>query len=298
VLTGLNQPNAAQLNMPAVVVKIDNIDAARPQTAVNQADVVYEELVEGGLTRLAAVFQSQYPTTVGPVRSGRLTDEGIMDDLNHPVFVYSGTNADFLPILRSQPVTDVDDDNWPGQFWRSNAAAAPHNLYTNVASDGGVSTTHQPPSPLFAFLKPGKAFAGAVVPPADHVAINFPAAAVAWSWSPAAGTWLRSQNGTPDVDRAGQQLSATNIIVQTVPYSFGSPGLEAGIVTSVPTGNLVGTGTAWYFSNGHLVQGTWSRSSLESVTSYRTTTGAPIQLTPGRTWIELVPPGVAPTIVS
>ena len=117
-----------------MVVKIDNVDAARPQSGINQADVVYEEEVEGGLTRLAAVFQSQYPAVVGPVRSGRLTDEGIADDLNHPVFAYSGTNAIFLPILRSQPVTDVDDDNHPGLFYRSNLNVAPHNLYANVAS--------------------------------------------------------------------------------------------------------------------------------------------------------------------
>ena len=109
-----------------MVVKIDNVDAARPQTGVNQADVVYEELVEGGLTRLAAVFQSQYPTVVGPVRSGRLTDEGIADDLNHPVFAYSGHQR-HLPARSSasQPVTDVDDGNRPDLFWRSNLAAAP-----------------------------------------------------------------------------------------------------------------------------------------------------------------------------
>ncbi len=120
-LTGLLQPNHQQLSAPAVVVKIDNVAAALPQSGVNQADVVYEEEVEGGLTRLAAVYQSDYPAVVGPVRSGRLTDEGIADDLNHPVLAYSGTNAIFLPILRAQPVTDVDDGNHPELFSRSGA---------------------------------------------------------------------------------------------------------------------------------------------------------------------------------
>ena len=113
-----------RLVAPAVVVKIDNVDAARPQTGVNQADVVYEEMVEGGLTRLAAIFQSQYPTVVGPVRSGRLTDAGIADDLNHPVLAYSGTNAIFLPILQSQPLTGSTPRTTRPSFYRNGNLAA------------------------------------------------------------------------------------------------------------------------------------------------------------------------------
>ena len=87
------------------------------------------------------MFQSQYPNLVGPVRSGRLTDPAIVDDLNHPVFAYSGTNAVFLPILRSQPVTAVDDGNHGGSFWRTGLHASPHNLYSSVLALAGVSTT-------------------------------------------------------------------------------------------------------------------------------------------------------------
>jgi hypothetical protein len=297
-LTGLLQPNRAQLTATAVVVKIDNVDDARPQTAVNQADVVYEELVEGGLSRLAAVFQSQYPTVVGPVRSGRLTDAAIADDLNHPVYAYSGTNAGFLPVLRSQPLTDVDGDNRPDLFWRSSLAAAPHNLYASVVSLASASSTHAPPRPLFSYLPAGAAFGASQSAPVQRININFGATAVTWDWNAALHAWMRDQDGTADVDRSGAQLSASNVIVQFVPYITSGMATGEGVApVPIPTGQLVGRGTAWYLSGGRLVQGSWSRAGLTTSTLFTDASGAPLRLTPGRTWVELVPLGVVPTTI-
>jgi hypothetical protein len=296
-LTGLRQPNNAQLRAPAVVVKIDNVDPARPQTGIREADVVYEELVEGGLTRLAAVYQSQYPTMVGPVRSGRLTDSGIADDLNHPVFAYSGTNGIFLPILRSQPLTDVDGSNRPDLFYRSNLAAAPHNLYSSVVSLAGASTTHAPPRPLFAYVTGRSTFTVPGLVPVSHLGVRFPQTSVTWDWYAKARLWLRAQNGTIDVDRAGVQIGATNVVVQFIPYYTSAMATgEGGPPAPIPAGQLVGSGTAWYFSNGHLVKGTWTRASLTAVTSYKDSKGARIHLTPGHTWVELVPLGTVPQV--
>jgi hypothetical protein len=296
-LTGLLQTNQSQRSAPAVVVKIDNVDAARPQTGINQADVVYEELVEGGLSRLAAVFESQYPTTVGPVRSGRLTDTGIADDLNHPVFVYSGTNAGFLPILRSQPLTDIDDGNRPDLFWRSNLAAAPDNLYSSVAAAAAASTTHTPPPPLFAYLPAGAAFGGPTSAPVADLRIAFGETAVAWDWDPSLGAWLRSQDGTADVDRSGIRVSAPNVIVQFVSYITSGTATGEGVPpVPIPTGELVGQGAAWYLSGGRVVEGSWSRTGLTTPTSFTDSRGTPIRLTPGRTWVELVPVGNVPTL--
>lgn len=296
-LTGLPQPDKAQLNAVAVVVKIDNIAAALPQTGPNQADVVYEELVEGGLTRLAGVFQSQYPTVVGPVRSGRLTDEGIMDDLNHPVFAYSGTNGVFLPILQAQPATALNDDNSPNEFYRTDYAASPDNLYANVVDLAAASTTHGPPPPLFSFLSSGAVFNGPGIGPVNQVGINFPEAAIIWNWDASLHDWVRTQNGNPDVDRSGAQLSATNVVIELIPYTTAlmSSG-EGGPSVPIPWGNMVGSGSAWFFSNGHVIRGTWSRSSLTSVTSYKNSAGATVELTRGRTWVELAPVGTVPVL--
>jgi hypothetical protein len=296
-LTGLPPANAAQLRAPAVVVKIDNVDAARPQTGVNQADVVYEELVEGGLTRLAAVFQSQYPSIVGPVRSGRLTDEGIADDLNRPVFAYSGTNAVFLPILRSQPLVDADDDNRPNEFWREPWAPIPHNMYTNVAALAKLPGTGGPPKPLFSYHPSNVLFTGAGLGAALAVTVGFQSASIVWSYNPHTHLWSRTQNGTADVDRGGQQLTTTNVVVEFIPYSTSLMASgEGGPPVPIPAGNMVGRGTAWFFSEGRLVRGTWSRSRLTSVTTYRDAKGHTVELTAGRTWVELVPIGSVPSV--
>lgn len=296
-LTGLHQPNAAQLRAPAVVIKIDNVDQARPQTGINQADIVYEELVEGGLTRLAAVFQSDYPTVVGPVRSGRLTDEGIIDDLNHPVFVFSGTNAVFLPILEAQPVTTATGDNEGGLFYRNDSRVAPDNLYSNVVSLAKLDHPSGPPKPLFYYVPAGGSFNGYAAGPASQMSIGFPAASVNWSYDAATHDWLRDQNGTPDVDTSGVQANAANVVVLFITYITSGVATGEGVAPApIPEGIQTGSGVAWVLSQGKIVKGTWSRPNLTTGTSLRDRGGNPMKLTPGRTWIELVPVGTTPSV--
>ncbi len=163
-LTGLPAANRVQQHSPAVVIKIDNVAAARPQTGIQYADIVYDAEVEGGLSRLAAVFQSAYPAQDGPVRSGRLTDEGVSDDLNRPVLVFAGTNGIFMPILQAQPVTLVTATNYPNQFVRV-GNNAPHNLFSNVAQLAALSATRTAPNPLFTYRPAGAPFSGARPPP-------------------------------------------------------------------------------------------------------------------------------------
>ena len=109
--------------------------------------------------------------------------------------------------------------------------------------------------------------------------------------------WLRSQNGTPDVVRTGTQLSAANVIIEFIPYTTSLTATGEGVAPApIPAGNMVGTGVGWYFSNGQVVKGTWSRSSLTAITSYRDGSGVPVRFTPGRTWVELAPVGTIPSI--
>lgn len=295
-LTGEPVTNKVQQTSPAVVIKIDNVDQARPQTGLDYADVVYDAEVEGGLTRLAAVFQSAYPPEVGPVRSGRLTDEGIADDLNHPVLVFAGTNAIFLPLLMAQPATVVDDDNHPEQFVRV-GNDAPHNLYSDVAKLAALSSTHTAPAPLFSFVKPGQAFTGSGVAPAAGVSFSFPAASVRWTWDAATGKWNRSQDATPDVLADGHQISATNVMIYFVPYITSGVATGEGVAPApIPEGILTGTGNVWVFSGGKVVKGTWQRPNLTTPATYTDHSGHPIALDRGNTWVELAPVGTIPAI--
>lgn len=293
-LTGLPAPSAKQLQNPAVIVKIDNVVAARPQTGIQAADIVYDAEVEGGLSRLAAIFQSNYPADVGPVRSGRLTDEGVADDLNHPVLAFAGTNAIFMPMLEAQPVTVVTENNHPEQYNRV-GYNAPHNLYANVGDLASVSSTHSAPSPLFTYLPEGHSFWGAGAAAATNVSFAFPAASVGWAWS--GGRWLRNQDGAPDTVASGQQISATNVVIYFVNYIVSGMATGEGLPPApIPEGILTGSGSVWVFSDGRVVKGTWKRASLTSTATYTDSSGAPIALSPGNTWVELAPIGTTPVI--
>lgn len=295
-LTGMPVTNKVQQHSPAVVIKIDNVAAARPQTGIQFADVVYDAEVEGGLTRLAAVFQSAYPAQVGPVRSGRLTDEGVADDLNHPVLVFAGTNGIFMPILQAQPLTLVTATNHPNNFLRV-GNNAPHNLFSNVADLAALSATHTAPNPLFTFLGAGAAFTGAGVAPAASVGFSFPSASVAWAWDTGKKRWDRNQDGGPDLLSNGQQISATNVVIYFVSYITSGIASGEGVPDApIPEGILTGTGNAWIFSGGRVVKGTWNRPNLTTPATYTDAAGHPIAVNPGNTWVELAPIGTIPSI--
>ncbi|MGH9076745.1 MAG: DUF3048 domain-containing protein [Acidimicrobiales bacterium] len=301
-LTGLPQTDPSALHRPALVVKIDNIDAAIPQSGLAAADVVYEEMVEGGLTRLAAVYQSTDASLVGPVRSGRTTDIAIVSDLGRPVFAFSGANPPFLAEIRAADLVDVDAelDGPAKSYFRMGPHDAPDNLYSSTQSLYSLAPTpagaDRAPGPLFTY-RPGGSLAAVGAIPATHAALAWPATSVSWDWNAGAGNWQRSQGGRPDLQSNGYQLQAPNIVIQFVTYTTDGVATGEGVApTPIPKGELVGSGPAWVLSGDSLVKGSWSRPSLADVTSYTDTAGRPIAMAPGRTWVELAPAGSTPLV--
>ncbi len=298
-LTGLPVTDATHLKRPALVVKIDNADSpgnsARPQSGLNQADVVFEEMVEGSVTRLAAVFHSNDAALVGPVRSARTTDVAVFSPLNHPLFAWSGANADFADIIRSSPIIDVGVNAQPDAYERrnENGHVAPHNLYTSTGALYAVAPSDAAaPPPLFKFRAAGQPL-GAGARPVNAVHLEFGSgpgnAPVDWAWQPTTGRFIRGQRGTPDTDDAGEQLSFTNVIVQFVTYH--DTGYVDPVGTPVPEGDLVGSGPCWILSAGQVVDCSWTKTGPDSPTTYADAAGQPIGLLPGTTWVELPPPG-------
>lgn len=299
-LTGMLQPNAAAAQQVAVAVKIDNVDAARPQAGLNGADVVFEEQVEGQLTRLLAVFQSSYPTQVGPVRSTRTSDIDIVSALNHPLYAYSGGNTNYVAQLDAAPVVDVGAAKYaaPYYFYRG-PHLSPHDLYTNTTdllklAPGGSG----PPPPLFRYRAPGQAVTASGAAPATHVDLSFGQSTAAWDWSAASQMWERSQNGTADVLQNGLQIATPNVIVQVIPYVPDGYATGEGVSPppAIPKGEMVGTGTAMVFTGGMVIPATWSKASPTAVTVYTDSLGHPILLAPGPTWVELAPTGTTPNV--
>jgi Protein of unknown function (DUF3048) N-terminal domain/Protein of unknown function (DUF3048) C-terminal domain len=300
-LTGLAAPSVAATRHPALVVKIDNVTGALPQTGLSNADLVYEEMVEGGVTRLAAVFQEGGAPVLGPVRSGRTTDIAIVSDLNFPLFGFSGANPIFLTEIRAAPIVDVDAERESSaQYWRTGPHFAPHNLYTSTAQLYALDphAVNTPPA-LFSFRKLGSPATGTGAVATTHAALQFPQASITWDWSAKARVWLRGQNGAADVDSTGAQLAASNVIIQQVPYTTDGYATGEGLPPApIPRGQLVGGGTAWVLTGGKMISAQWSRPAIGDVTTYTDAAGHHVLLEPGTTWVELLPTGSSPTFTS
>lgn len=277
VLTGTS--SFEDPNRPALVVKIDNVDAARPQIGINQADVVFEEEVEGGLSRLAAVFHSRGSDPVGPIRSVRTTDVHLFSNLNKPLFASSGGNAGTREQLLDSTLVDVGPTEYPDIYFRESGRVPPHNylsrtsdIWRSAAGRGG-----RPPA-LFTFLAPNAPRPATAID-ATGVDLTFGSTRVGYTWN---GTgWARTQNNRAHVDAAGQQVAPPNLIVQFTRYGV-SPADE-----NSPEAIVSGSGEVWVFTKGYLVRGTWSRKNDSAVTTYTDTSGNTISLTPGSTWVEL-----------
>ncbi len=284
-LTGLVDKSGVSLTRPAITVKVNNTDAAK-QYGIDQADVVYEEVVEGSATRLAAIFNSHAPERVGPVRSVRLTDQSIVWPIGG-VFVFSGGAQYALDSIDTAPVVQLDETRAGDLMYRADGTQyhgddwdeAPYNLWARV--DQMYATPDAKPiptKPLFTYRKP-KAKVGGT--PVSHVVVGFQAGFEAtWDWDAASGTWLRTMFGGPDIDADNVRLAPKNIVVMFVEYAGGAGNLQA-------EGVLEGTGIAYVYTAGKEIKGTWSRPDKDKPAKFLNVNGDVINLTPGQTWVEL-----------
>ena len=282
-LTGLVEP-AAAASRCAVTVKIGNTQEAHPLSGVEQADVVYEEVVDGGITRLAAVYQSAAPGRVGPVRSVRPTDQSIVWPLRG-VFAFSGGDPIEVASIQGAPVTQLDETRAGPLMSRDPARQAPHNLYADVAHMYG-RCADPPPRPLFTYRRPHTAAAGT---PVSSGRVGFaPGYEVTWTWDAGTASWQRSIFGGPEVSAAGRRIAAANVVVMAVPYDGGASSADA-------AGVLTGQGRLTVLTAGKVVEGTWVRPDKTRAARLVDRRGRPITLTPGRTWVELPDVGYAVT---
>ncbi len=287
---------------PALVVKVSNADGnraafqARPQAGINEADIVAEVLTEGGVTRFMAIFHSTDAAEVGPVRSFRTTELDILPGLGLPLFAYSGANRDFLRRLRdSGRVVDVGIDNATSAYRRVDGRSHDQSLMTSTpalyaAAEGSGATA---PPPWFTYRADVAAPPGAGARPALGVGYTMGGGAgavpVEYAWD--GRGYARVQKGTPHTAPDGVQVAPANVVIQFIEYvSTGSVDTSG---SAVPEGRVIGDGEAWVFTNGQVVEGRWWKPDASAVTSFTDADGAPIGLTPGRTWMAFAPPGTA-----
>jgi hypothetical protein len=271
---------------PVLAVKIDNVRSAWPQIGINQADIVFEEQVEGGLSRLAALFHSRIPETVGPVRSVRTTDINLLANMDNPLFAHSGGNEITTSLLAGSSLVNVGHPAKPEHYYRDGGRSAPHNLLTSPADLLNSASGGRPPA-LFSYRAPGQPL-GDSARPANGVVVNYGNTGAEYRWD--GDGWSRTQDGSAHIDVDGRQVSPDNVVVQFVTYQ------QSPADANSPEAVVVGSGTAWAFVDGKVTEGSWSRDSLSSVTKFVDGDGKPMLLTPGNTWVALAPNGGAAII--
>jgi hypothetical protein len=258
-----------------LAVKVDNSPQGRPWTGVADADVVYVEPVEGGVTRLLAVFASHLPPSVGPVRSFRESDIDLLAAYGRPALAFSGNAPELDRLVASGPVVPVSPDQVAAAY-RRGRGEAPHNLYGDpaalVAAARGVA------APRDVGVRFGAAPAGGA--PAPDVTETVGSTAV--GLHAAGGRYTVAFGGAPAVTADGP----ATVVVQRVPVRTSAVHDVAGAPS--PTAVTVGQGPVEVFRDGKRWAGTWSRAAPGSPTTYTGAGGTPLTFAPGPVWVLLV----------
>ncbi|NIR37728.1 MAG: DUF3048 domain-containing protein, partial [Actinobacteria bacterium] len=247
-LTGLPLDDPAVAGRPALLVKIDNTAKGRPQEALARADLVYEELIEGGFTRLAAVYHTHSPL-LGPVRSGRTTDIALLGSLNEPIFAWSGANRVHAALLRRQDFVDLGAATIRNYF-RADDRPGTYDLMTesDVLRDlAAQRDAGGAPPPHFEYRDATIGLPASAVA-ATGASIDFPSVSVEWTWEAATAGWARTQDGSRHVDAQDVPVVARNVVIAEVGVvGTGSVDLSG---SSVDEQLFLGTGRGWVLSDG------------------------------------------------
>lgn len=276
------------LNNPVLAVKIDNTRPAHPQQGLTSADIVYVEQVEGGETRLMAIFSSKVPDRVGPVRSARISDLHVLAQYGKPAFAFSGVQGKMKPYVKRASLFDVSDDG-TRPYVRDGSRSAPYNLF--VDPHKLLAAAPQATGPRDIGFRFGPAPAGGR--PMGSFTAKWPVETMRYDWSDKDKRYLISHNDTPDDAAEGGQLGGQTIVIQYAKTERSQFHDFLGSYT--PLIHTTGTGKALVLRDGQAYDCTWSRPTENSGTTFTTAAGQPMTFAPGQVWVNLVNDG-APTI--
>ncbi len=274
------------LDGPLLAVKIDDTVPARPQIGLDKADVVYIEQVEGGLTRLAAIYSSEIPSRIGPIRSARISDIDILAQYGKVVFAYSGAQSKMLPVIAAANLNDYGAQRQsPTIYTRDEMRRSPVDmvlradlLMEKVRNDGREIATSKSVGWTFGELPSG----GIAIKDAT---VSWPAAKYEVTWSALESRWLISNNGVANMSDSGIQHGPTTFLIQIVEIVPSEYGDKFGGVT--PFSETIGTGNGYVLRDGQYFPAIWSRVDELSGTQWRTTAGEEIPFARGQVWIAL-----------
>ncbi|MDQ4149918.1 MAG: DUF3048 domain-containing protein [Actinomycetota bacterium] len=303
-LTGTQAPAGLDVTRPALGTKIDNAAPARPQAGLEAADIVYEEIAEGGITRFLAIFHCSDAANLGPVRSARVVDPDLLVQYAPVLFAYSGAAPTVLSkVQNTRGITDLRHGDHGDAYRRDRSRQAPYDLFTSTERIRSLDESQgikgpprigltfdaaaaSPPAPTGAAATPGAGAAAAA--PGSTVTFSYTGAAnaVRYTYEPGTRRYLRFQGDAPHNSASGGQLSAANVVVMKVNIVPGRLRDSAGNFS--PEISVIGDGDVTVVRGGTSATGKWRRAGLSDQTTFVDAAGRPIQLAPGNTWIHLI----------
>jgi hypothetical protein len=274
-------------NGPVLVVKIDDTRYARPQIGLEFADVVYVEQVEGGLTRLAAVFSSTIPPRIGPVRSARISDIDLFAQYGRVAFAYSGAQKKLLPVIAGANWSDVGAMRRGPTFYENDVnrnqpfamILNAQTLMANEVSKGTVIGSAKNVGWTFSKNMENEGFE------ISDVTVKWPAQNYSAVWDQESKRWLLSVNSVPDLSDTGENLGPTTLVIQIVSITPSEYGDKFG--GNTPFSQTVGSGKGYVLRDSTVIPGTWNRADPLSPTTWKDETGAEIKFAPGQVWVAL-----------
>lgn len=279
-LTGLPQETAAQV----VVVKLDNTRSAQPHAGLERADVVYLEEVEYGITRIAAIFASEVPDRIGPVRSARITDIELLAAYDRPAFVYSGAQRKLLPVIAASPLIERSPNQLASAFWRESERYAPYDLFVNGQEVLASAPKASVEPDLGWTFDPTAPAAGR---PVTKASMRWRESSASFRYDQASGTYAVSMNGqSAGVEGSRESQRASSVVIQLVEQDpsiyfdrFGA---------NTPFAHTVGSGKAIVLRDGYAWDVQWNRPTSSSGTTYSLPDGSLLPLKPGQQWVVLL----------
>lgn len=271
---------------PILVVKLDDTRSAHPQIGIEEADIVYIEQVEGGLTRLAAVFSSKIPQRIGPVRSARISDIELIAQFGRVGFAYSGAQSKLRPVLAAANLENASAERNPATIYTTDptrvqpyAMVLRADLLLDSLKAKGVKLEE---SKSVGWKFGDSPDGGEVV---SDIHLSWPASSYDAHWSEDEGRWLLDHVGTPNLSDSGVRLGASTLVIQKVKITDSIYKDKVGGVT--PFSPTVGTGEGYIARDGKVFKALWNRPSEESGTKWTTIDGAEISFKKGQIWVAL-----------
>jgi Protein of unknown function (DUF3048) N-terminal domain/Protein of unknown function (DUF3048) C-terminal domain len=290
-INGLPVSDPALLDRRVLAVKIDNHPQARPQSGINEADAVVEVLVEG-VTRFITLWQQSDTEYLGPNRSGRPTDASLLPAFGEPTFNISGAQDWVQSLIRSKGIHLIGEVR-PATF-RISSRGGPHNLYVNTNllreyADGREYPNDPQDGPMWEF-----GALPATASPVESVKMNFRGNITNWTWDATEAAWLRSASGVDsnwlnEDGTTGRIAMPVMVALAVEQYTASPPSGVSG--KALPSSKTIGSGKAYVFADGKVVEGTWEREAETEWFTLKDSAGNIIPVPAGKIWISLVPDG-------